>query len=323
MFMMRFSMRATTTDPGERADLYAAVPDMCEWAETRGCLAATVSEHHAVDDGFLPSPLPLAAAMASRTTSLPIAVAALLLPFYEPVKLAEDIAIVDLLSRGRVSYVIGTGYRDEEFHMFGVEPRGRGALVEQRIRIVRGLLAGEEVEVDGRRVRITPRPFTPGGPSIACGGSSRAAARRAGRLGLFFLADQPHPELEAAYREAAEEAGVPAVGCRLPPTGIPLTVFVAEDPERAWAEIGGYMLVDAIGYGRWNVGRPDTGSVSFATSVEELQAEKGQYQIITPSEASQYVAKGIPLALQPLAGGIPPDIAWRYLEAAANVKEPS
>src|SRR6516162_8671594 len=164
MFMMRFSMRATTTDPGERADLYAAVPGMCEWAETRGCLAATVSEHHGVDDGFLPSPLPLAAAMAARTTSLPIAVAALLLPFYEPVKLAEDMAIVDLLSRGRVSYVIGIGYRDEEFAMFGVERRGRGSMVERRLRLLKRLLAGEEVELDGRRARITPSPFTPGGP---------------------------------------------------------------------------------------------------------------------------------------------------------------
>ena len=323
MFMIRFAMRATTTDPGERADLYAALLDMCAWAETRGCLAATVSEHHGVDDGYLPSPVPVAAAMAARTSSLPINVAALMLAFYEPVKLAEDMAIVDLLSRGRVSYVIGIGYRDEEFAMFGVERRGRGSMVERRLRLLKRLLAGEEVELDGRRARITPSPFTPGGPSIAYGGGTEAAARRAGRLGMFFLSETFDSSLEAAYREAAEKAGMPAPGCRFSTPGIPLTVFVADDPDRAWAEIGEYLLVDAVGYGRWNANRSGIASMSFATSVEELKAEKGQYQIITPAEASDYVARGVPLALQPLVGGIPPDVAWRYLETAANVKEPS
>jgi alkanesulfonate monooxygenase SsuD/methylene tetrahydromethanopterin reductase-like flavin-dependent oxidoreductase (luciferase family) len=321
--MMRFGMRATTTDPGERAALYGAVLDMCEWAETRGCVAATVSEHHGVDDGYLPSPVPLAAAMAGRTSSLPISVAALMLAFYDPVKLAEDMAIVDLLSRGRVSYVIGIGYRDEEFAMFGVDRRGRGAMVERRLGVLRRLLAGEEVELDGRRARITPPPFTPGGPVIAYGGGSDIAARRAGRLGMLFLAETFDNSLEAVYREAANEAGVTAPGCLFPTPGIPLTVFVADDPDRAWAEIGEYMLVDAAGYGRWNTHRSGTASISFATTVAELKAEKDQYQIITPAEASDYLGQGIPLALQPLVGGIPPDIAWTYLETAANVKEPS
>jgi alkanesulfonate monooxygenase SsuD/methylene tetrahydromethanopterin reductase-like flavin-dependent oxidoreductase (luciferase family) len=323
MFSMRFAMRATTGDAAERADLYGALLDMCTWADGRGCVAAVVSEHHGSDDGYLPSPLPVAAAMAARTTALPISVAALMLAFYGPVKLAEDIAIVDLLSRGRVSYVIGIGYRDEEFAMFGVERRGRGALVEARLRVVKSLLAGEEVDVDGRRVRITPGPFTPGGPFIAYGGGSEAAARRAGRLGMVFLAETYNSSLEAAYREAAAAAGHEAPGCIFPTPGKPATVFVADDPDRAWDEIGEYLLVDAVGYGRWNAGRSGVASVSFATTVEELKAERGEYQIITPSEAAAQVAAGDVLALQPLAGGIPPDIAWRYLETAANVKEPS
>ena len=225
MFTMRFAMRAETSDAGERAGLYAALLDMCAWAETRGCLAATISEHHGVDDGYLPSPVPHAAAIAGRTSSLPITVAALMLAFYDPVKLAEDMAVVDLLSRGRVSYVIGLGYRDEEFAMFGVERRGRGAMVERRLRVLKRLLAGEEVEFDGRRARTTPGPFTPGGPFIAYGGGTEAAARRAGRLGMYFLSETLDRSLEAPYREAADEAGVPAPGCHFSTPGIPLTVF--------------------------------------------------------------------------------------------------
>ncbi len=319
MFTMRFAMRAMTTDPAARADLYGALLDMSAWAESRGCLAAVVSQHHGVDDGYLPSPVPVAAAIAARTNSMPISVAALLLAFYEPVKIAEDIAIVDLISRGRVSYVVGIGYRDEEFAMFGVDRRRRAALVEERVGILRRLWAGEEVEIDGRRARVTPAPFTPGGPFVAYGGGTVAAARRAGRLGMFFLAETHDSSLETAYREAAAEAGVTPMGCQFPTPDIPLTMVVAEDPDRAWAEIGEYLLVDAVGYGRWNAHRSGTASISFATSVEELKAERGQYQIITPDEAAAYIARGVPLALQPLVGGIPPETAWRYLETAANV----
>ena len=292
MFMMRFGMRSLTTDPTARADMYGAVLDMAAWAESRSCMAAVVSQHHASDDGYLPSPVPLAAAIAARTASIPINVAALLLAFYEPVKLAEDLAVVDLLSRGRVSYVIGIGYRDEEFAQFGVDRRRRAALVETRIGILQRLWAGEEVDCDGRRARVTPLPYTPGGPMLIYGGGTEAAARRAGRLGMFFVAETHDDGLEAAYLEEAERAGVAPIGCAFPSADVPLTMFVADDPDRAWAEIGEYMLVDAVGYGKWNAHRAGTASVSFATTVDELQ---------------------------PLVGGIPPDVAWRYLEAAAAV----
>lgn len=321
--MMRFSARSKDPEPAARADLYRTMLDMVEWGEGRGCVAAVVSEHHAVEDGYLPSPVPVAAAMAARTTTLPISVAALLLAFYEPIKLAEDLAVVDLLSRGRVSYVVGIGYRDEEFTMFGVDRRRRTRLVEERIGVLRRLWAGDEVEVEGRLAHVTPAPFTKGGPMLAAGGGSEAAARRAGRLGMYFVAESHDQRLEAAYREAAEQAGRDPVGCSIPPADVPLTVFVADDPDRAWEEIGDYLLLDAASYGRWNSQRTGTASVSFATSVGELRRERGAYQIITPQEAAGYLGRGLPLGLQPLVGGIPPDVAWRYLEAATAVQAPA
>lgn len=311
-------MRSRTGDPSARADLYAATLDMCAWAETRGGVAAVVSQHHGVDDGYLPSPIPLAAAIAARTTTLHVSVAALLLALYEPVKLAEDIAVVDLISRGRVSYVIGIGYRAEEFAMFDVDRRRRAQVIEQRVDILRRLWTGEEVDVEGRRVRITPLPFTAGGPMLAYGGGTEAAARRAGRLGLTFIAETHDSSLEAAYLDEAARTGATPAGCAFPAADIPLTAFVADDPDKAWAEIGEYLLVDASGYARWNAQRPAVASTSFATTVAELKAERGAYQIITPETAASYVARGVPLVLQPLVGGLPPDIAWRYLESAAT-----
>jgi alkanesulfonate monooxygenase SsuD/methylene tetrahydromethanopterin reductase-like flavin-dependent oxidoreductase (luciferase family) len=317
MFTMRFGMRATMSDADGRADLYRAALDMAAWGEVHGCLSAVVSEHHASDDGYLPSPVPMAAALAARTTTLPIIVGALLLIFYEPVKLAEDLAVVDHLSRGRVSYIIGIGYRSEELEMFGVDRRGRGGLAEQRIAFLRRAWTGEPVEVDGRRALVRPLPFTHGGPVLAYGGGSEAAARRAGRLGMPFVAEKPHAELERAYRSEAAAAGVDAPGCVLPSPDSPPTVFVAEDPDRAWDEIGEYLLVDALGYGRWFSGRELSASVSRATTIDELRAEHGPYQIITPADAAAHVGRGFPLALQPLVGGLPPNLAWPYLEAAA------
>jgi alkanesulfonate monooxygenase SsuD/methylene tetrahydromethanopterin reductase-like flavin-dependent oxidoreductase (luciferase family) len=316
MFTMRFAMRSTAA-PDARSELYGAAIDMVSWGEDKGCVAAVISEHHGSDDGYVPSPVPLAAAMAARTTTLSINVAALLLAFYEPVRLAEDLVVVDLISRGRVSYVVGIGYRDEEFAMFGVDRRRRARLVEDRIALLRRLWTGDTCDVDGRRVAITPLPFTAGGPTLAYGGGTEAAARRAGRLGMLFLAERNDPDLEGWYQEAAEQAGMAPLGCLLPQPNVPSTMFVADDPDKAWAEIGEYLLVDAVGYGRWNRDRPGTASISFATTVDELKAERGEYQIITPDEAVGYVRRGAPIALQPLAGGIPPAIAWRYVEAAA------
>lgn len=316
MFLMRFGMRHVTEEPRLRSDLYRAALDMAEWGESRGCLTAVVSEHHGSDDGYLPSPVPMAAAVAARTSSLPITVGALLLALYEPLKLAEDLAVVDHLSAGRVSYVIGIGYRAEEFAAFGVDPKRRARLTEERIGLLRKLWSGEVVEIEGRPARVRPLPYTAGGPPLAYGGGSEAAARRAGRLGLAFVAERHAPELEKLYRAEAAAAAVDAPGCIFPDPDVPLTLFVADDPDRAWSEIGRYLLVDAVGYGRWFADRELAASVSRATTVEELRAERGDYRIVTPEEAAAYVARGVPLPLQPLVGGLPPDVAWPYLEAA-------
>lgn len=316
MFLMRFSMRTATGDPDARAGQYAALLEMAAWADDRGCMTIVLSQHHDVEDGYLPSPVPVAAAIAARTSTVPISVAALLLALYEPVKLAEDIAVVDLISKGRVSYVVGIGYRAEEFTMFGVDRRRRGAIVEARIDQLRRLWNGDTVEIDGRSAHITPSPYTPGGPLLAYGGGTDAAARRAARLGMLFISESHDSGLEQIYLDEARRSGVTPQGCLFADPDTALTVFVADDPDRAWDEIGEYLLIDASGYGRWNTQRMGTASISFATSVDELRAERGAYQIITPDDARQQIARGFPLALQPLVGGLPPDVAWRYLETA-------
>ncbi|MBM3672672.1 MAG: LLM class flavin-dependent oxidoreductase [Actinobacteria bacterium] len=313
MYMMRFDLRAPegTTPPSE---LYATAIEMAAWAETRGAVAIALSEHHGSSDGYIPSPLMMAGAIATHTETVPILIAASLFLFSDPVRLAEDMVVLDHLSKGRVSHVLGVGYRPEEFAMFGLDINKRGALADERLGVLKQAFTGEPFEYQGRKVHVTPAPFTPGGPTLAYGGGSAAAARRAGRHGLDFFAQTNLPELEPAYREACAEAGHEPGSCTLADPEMPSIVFVADDLDAAWNELGSYMLHDARMYSSWNPGNSHTASLSHAESVDELRAEKRAHQIFTVDEAVEYVKTAGLLPLHPLIGGLPPKVAWPYLE---------
>ena len=127
---LRFDLRRTPFAETSQADLYVAALDMCAWADERGFPSVVVSEHHGVRDGYCPAPLVLAAAIGGRTQRITITVSALIVPLHDPLHLAEEIAVADLATGGRLSIVAGIGYRHEEFEMFGVDRSRRGAIVE-------------------------------------------------------------------------------------------------------------------------------------------------------------------------------------------------
>lgn len=99
MFTLRFDMRAPAQG-APAVELYAAATEMCAWAEGRGCPAAVLCEHHGSDDGYLPSPLMPASAIAARTERLALS-PVVILPLYDPVRLAEEMAVLDIISNGR------------------------------------------------------------------------------------------------------------------------------------------------------------------------------------------------------------------------------
>ncbi len=315
MFLLRFDLRAPGPTP--LADLYDAALEMAVWGEEHGCLAVILSQHHGSDDGYLPSPVVLAGAIAARTTTVPVNIAALLLLLYDPVKLAEDLAVLDHLSRGRVSAVIGLGYRPEEYAMFGIDPAERGAEMEERLGVLQALLAGDTVTWRGRTVAIRPRPLTPAGPHLSYGGGSPAAARRAARFGLDFLGEAERPELAEVYRAEAERVGRAPGSCTIP-AGAPNSVFVAEDLDEAWATIGPHLLHDARQYAAWMGEGHEAATRSSATTVDELRAEEGNYRIVTPEGAVALVHQHGYLGLQPLCGGLAPERAWPSLHLVAT-----
>lgn len=317
MFTLRFDMRAPSTG-APVADLYRAAVEMAAWGEQHGCVSVLISEHHTSPDGYLPSPIVLATAIAARTTTTPIIVGALLLNFYDPIKLAEDMVVLDILSGGRVSYVIGLGYRPEEHDMFGVDMRTRGALMDHKLDALRRALAGERFVYDGRQVHVTPSPVTPGGPALAYGGHSLAAARRAGRLGLNLFAEGGTDELVQAFNDAAASAGVTPGIAYVPSRDMPTSLFVADDLDGAWAAMGPHLLHDAVTYREWMGDNTAAASRSEADSVDALRAERGAYRIVTPAEAEAMIRAGMPLGLQPLCGGMPVELAWSSVHLAAQ-----
>ena len=317
MFLMRFDMRAPDFG-APTTELYQAAIEMASFAEDRGALAAVVCEHHTMADGYLPSPLVLATAMAARTKTLAITTAALILPLYDTIRLAEDMAVLDIISGGRVSYILAIGYRPEEYEHHGADFGRRGRLVDDQLRLLIQAKSGEPFEHEGRRIHVTPSPVTPGGPAIMWGGGSPAAAKRAGRFGLGFLAQGGGPELEQVYADACAEAGHEPGFCMIPPTDLATTIFVADDLDTAWAELGPHLLHDVRAYAEINQGNTHTASLSTATTVDELRAEDRSHRIITVDEALEMIKAGQVLPLQPLVGGLPPDIAWRYLRTVTD-----
>lgn len=317
MYTMRFDMRAPDFG-AKQADLYRTAIEMAAWGEEHGCMSVQVCEHHRSSDGYLPTPMILASAMAARTKTLSIQVAALIVPLHDPVELAEQMAVLDLISAGRVSYVVAIGYVKAEYAMFGREMKARGQRLEECIRVMRRAWSGEEFEFEGRAIRVTPLPLAEGGPVMLMGGGVAASARRAARLGMGMIAMGSDPKLEEIYREACQAEGRPPGLCINPRPGLAMSAFVSSDPDEAWAKWGPHLLHDATAYAEWMGDGIDSATKSVATSVEALRAENGNYRIFSPAEAIAEIKENGVLMMQPLCGGLPIDYAWESLETLAR-----
>jgi alkanesulfonate monooxygenase SsuD/methylene tetrahydromethanopterin reductase-like flavin-dependent oxidoreductase (luciferase family) len=298
------------------ADLYTAAIDMCAWAETRGAIVAVLSEHHGADDGHLPTPLILASAIAAKTNQLAIMLAAVPIPLWDPVRLAEEICVLDLISKGRVSYVFGIGHRIEEYDHFGVDMTTRGRVADEILDLLGRLVRGEPVEYHGRRIRVTPPCGSTAGPLVMIAGGSRAAARRAATHGLGFISQTDSPDLREFYESQCRIAGHEPGIVQFPVPGTPTTAFVADDVDEAWEVLGPHLVHDAVTAASYRPHDDSVGSITRADNVTALREAGGPYRIFTPEEAVDYIRSGHPLPLHPLCGGIPPNVAWRYLEIA-------
>jgi probable F420-dependent oxidoreductase len=174
---------------------YRETLELVRLAERVGFDSAWVSEHHGSSDGYLPSLLPMLAAFAAATQRIELGTGVVLTPLHDPLRLAEDAAVVDQLSGGRLILGIGNGWREEEFRMFGASRAQRGARTEETIEVLRRAWTGRRFSFEGQtlrydRVKVTPPPARAGGPPILLGGYDRKAVVRAGRLADGYVTDE-------------------------------------------------------------------------------------------------------------------------------------
>ena len=306
--LLRFNLVDPTLDATAMADRYRAMLDMAVHADQHSFFMATFEEHHGADDGWSPTPLINAATVLARTTNLAASISALLLPLHDPIRVAEDHAVIDLMSGGRLTTILGLGYRPSEYALHGRDWDGRGARMDHCVETLLKAWTGEPFEYTGATHRVTPVPVTKPHPMVMIGGTSKVAARRAARFGLPLSTAAHLPDLEAYYYEKCAEYGTQGF-CAMPGADTAM-VHVATDPDKAWAELGHHLLHEARTYASWQT--PDISSAvhSTATTPDQLRAE-GIYQILTPAEAVTREA----VVLHPLCGGMPLDAAWASLQA--------
>jgi alkanesulfonate monooxygenase SsuD/methylene tetrahydromethanopterin reductase-like flavin-dependent oxidoreductase (luciferase family) len=187
------------------ADYRDAVP-LAVAAEEAGFDSFWVTEHHGLPDGYLPSPLTLLAALAPATSRIALGTGVLLAPLHHPLRVAEDAAVVDLLSGGRLVLGLGLGYAAHEYAAFGVDPAARAARLEALLPALRTAWTGEPVTcevlgLDGVRVTPVPGRRIP----VWLGGYAPRAVRRAGRLadGHLVGLGAPHVVRDASAHLAA------------------------------------------------------------------------------------------------------------------------
>ncbi|HKC51770.1 MAG TPA: LLM class flavin-dependent oxidoreductase [Myxococcota bacterium] len=306
------------------AKLYEGIVAQIERAEALGWDDVWLSEHHFIADGYTPSMLPLACAIAARTKRIQIGTSVLLLPLHDPLRVAEDAATVDVMSNGRFQLGVAGGYRKGEFTGFGIPASERAARMNEALPILRRLFAGERVTTrDARFYRYTDVELTPlpvqQKMKLWVGGFSEPAVRRAARLGDAYISTGPILPLATLYRDELRRLGKNPDEHEIA-AGV-TWLLVSRDPEKRWREAEEHFLYQINLYARW-FGEAGMQIAAVAKSRADL-ASRGA-MIVSPEQAIETIRSY--LAEQPitrfygwtLPPGLPPEWADEHLGLMAR-----
>jgi len=299
---MRLGLYYDLRNPGAArpwARVYAAALDRIGWADEAGIGAIWVTEHHGFADGYLPAPLTFCAAIAVRTKRARIGTAVVVSPLMPVAALAEQAAVVDILSDGRLELGLGAGWRAAEFKAFGADYGQRYGALEQAVRSLPDLWDSGTV---------TPGPVQRPMP-VWVGARGPRGARVAGRTGAGLL--WIDPELMPPYLAGLADAEPPA----LPRVGGLVNVFLADDPDRVRAAV------------REN-GRRNRASYEDAGGAAGREAAFPRLRILTPAAAAAHIAErcaGLPVTdvfCFGDIGGLDDELVGRHTELAVRELAP-
>ena len=268
-------------DARDWAALYREAIEYGVLAEGAGLDSFWTSEHHFVDDGYMAAQLPVLAAIAARTEKIRLGTGVLLAPMFDPLRLAEDAATVDLISGGRLILGLGIGWRDEEFEGFDVPVRQRGRRLDDTITVLRqawgdGLVTGDGVSFRYAEpgLNVTPKPVRGAATPIWIGAGAEPAVRRAGRVADGYLGSSASP---AAIAERAAWVRDEAASVGRDPATIEIAVHRMAFPWRgpdAWQRVA-----DVAHYMTWKY--------------EDMSAARGSIERGRPPEMDAAAADGL------------------------------
>ena len=269
-------------------DLYAQTLEFITWTESIGFEGAWVPEHHGAEDGYAPSPLVTLAAIAARTKTIKLGSAIALAPLYHPVRFAEECAVLDILSNGRLEMAVAVGYRRREAEAYGVDFTTRGRRVDEFLEIVTRLWSGETFSYEGKyfslkNASIVPTPAR-GRVPLYIGGFTDKALERTAKYGDGYFGNEEVCDL---YAEKLRACGKDPADGRVRIQG--LFVVVAHDPEKAMQELAPHFHYVNNAYGVWlNEDRASTGlgdNPLLKPMTFEAFKASGILKILTPSQA--------------------------------------
>ena len=289
-------------------DVYAATIEQAVLADELGFDHVWFTEHHFLEDGYLPAFQPLAGAIAARTKQIRISNDIALLPLYHPIRLAEELAVLDQISNGRMEFGIGMGYVPKEFDAFGVPLRNRVSMTDEAIEILRLAWGEGPFSFKGKRYNLSnidvhPKPVQPGGPPLWIAAMKEPGALRAARFGTNLLPQGRREEVLDPWRDAVNAKGEDPDDYRV---GIIRSVYVTDDRERDWPKIreaerfrmgvyGSFMAETPDDYG-WGSsdGIPQNVIVGDATQVTQEISE-----FINTYGITDIATSGLPPGIEP------------------------
>ena len=289
-------------------DVYAATIEQAVLADDLGFDHVWFTEHHFLEDGYLPAFQPLAGAIAARTKQIRISNDIALLPLYHPIRLAEELAVLDQISNGRMEFGIGMGYVPKEFDAFGVPLRNRVSMTDEAIEILRLAWGEGPFSFKGKRYNLSnidvhPKPVQPGGPPLWIAAMKEPGALRAARFSTNLLPQGRREEVLDPWRDAVNAKGEDPDDYRV---GIIRSVYVTDDRERDWPKIreaerfrmgvyGSFMAETPDDYG-WGSsdGIPQNVIVGDATQVTQEISE-----FINTYGITDIATSGLPPGIEP------------------------
>jgi alkanesulfonate monooxygenase SsuD/methylene tetrahydromethanopterin reductase-like flavin-dependent oxidoreductase (luciferase family) len=216
---MKFGLLFRPQDPPNAKNIgrrWQETLDAAQAAEEAGFDGVFVPEHHMMPDGYLPAPLVACGALAARTRRVDVGTTVFLLPYYNPVQVAEQAAMVDVISGGRMRLGCGLGALPEEFALYGIDSKTQISRFEEAIGLVREAWTGQEIRHQGKHFTVNGRISpVPQGAELWLGAMSDGGVRRAARFGAPWITDPLHninvmSEWASLYRQAGAEYGTEA-----------------------------------------------------------------------------------------------------------------